>query len=664
MQNENYKAVSPSADENHLTGAMDDEDAEAKERLTSNDPTKVKFISANSNFGRKNGEAKVDIENVQRTVGMGKEELMKYANEPFWVRLRMALFVLFWLVWVAMLVGSVVIIIFAPRCPPAPRLDWWQKTVVYQLNVNAFKDGNKDGLGDLQGLTSKLDYFKDLGVDALLLSPFYPSESADNGNDIIDYTGIHSDYGDMQAFDDLVAAMKSRGQKLILDFVPNHSGDKHPWFEKSVKREAPYTDYYIWADPKPGTVDSPPNNWASVYGGPAWTFHPVRKQFYLHQFFATQPDLNLRNSNVREEMMKILLFWLNKGVDGFRVDSASYLFENVGQPDEPPAKNVNASKSEYDHLDHIYTKHQQETMEILNEWRELMNNFSSSGSHRVLIAQFNENVNDTMFYNGNGSHPIIDMPLNTALLKLDLGMMGHSIYDAMLSWIAVSPDDLWPNWVLGNEDLSRLATRVGPEMVDAIHMTTLLAKGTPVVYYGDELGMEDVKINEGDARDRLHRDKARTPMQWDNSSSGGFTNSSHPWLPLSDNTSKANVQNELEDSRSHLNIFRSLVRLRNQASICFGLMEFPVVTDELFSMMRVRKGSPGYLVVVNTGANATVVDFSSKNKLLPESARVELASKGTEEGHLSHQGNPKVELKHLDLGPRQSAVLTFVPKFD
>lgn len=659
MENENYKGINPAPDDQlqnnsqHPAEEDMDEDTAATERLTSEEPTKVVFLSANSEYTRKNGDAKVDIENVQRSVGMGKEELMKYANEPFWVRLRMSLFILFWLVWIAMLIGSIAIIVVVPGCPAAPRLQWWQKTVVYQVLVGSFKDSDGNGKGDLPGLSSKLDYFSELKVDTLLLSPIFASPGPDSPNEVTNFTDIAQHYGTLTDFKDFVAKADEKGMNLILEFIPNHSSDKHPWFIKSANGEDPFTDYYIWRDAKPGTGSpgQPPNNWVSMEGGAAWTWSPQRKKYYFHQFRSGQPDLNLRDPNLREEMKTILRFWLDEGVDGFKVKDVDFLFEDKAFLDEQSATGSDASAggsmSEYDSLSHTYTRGQAENIELLREWRDMLVNYTdTTNSHpRILLV---ESPSKQEAYYGHPDDPLVDIPYNLELTSLSQDSTPTDLFAAFQNSFNSTPRGLWPNWVLGSSRQVRLLSRVGPSLLNGLHMVTLLSKGTPIVFFGDELGMEGgAQLKEGQEDDVESEHSA--PMQWDNSTA-----------IAAGNKASVNVKAELQESHSHLSIFRQLLALREKPVIGFGIMEFPLVDEQIFSMMRVKKGTPGYLVVINFSNNGTEVDFSKASKLLPETANVELAT--PVEGFLEDATHPKVTLSGVKLGPYQSAVLTFVPK--
>ena len=268
-------------------------------------------------------------------------------------------------------------------------VDWWQKTVIYQVYPRSFQDSDNDGVGDIKGITSRLDYIKDLGVETVWISPIYKSPMKDFGYDVSDYRAIDPTFGTMADFDELVTEIKSRGMKLMLDYVPNHSSNEHDWFNKSIAREGQYSDYYIWRDGTGPNGTGPPNNWISVFGGSAWEFVPQRNQSYLHQFLIEQPDLNFRNPKVHEEVLDNMRFWLDKGVDGFRIDAPIFSYENINLPDEPRSWDNTSTPFDYSYLNHVYTTCQPETLELVSEWRDLMNSYKSKDNkHRALILEF------------------------------------------------------------------------------------------------------------------------------------------------------------------------------------------------------------------------------------------------------------------------------------
>lgn len=620
-----------------------DEEAAAKEKLTA-DPNQVKFTTVNlDGYDGKNGEAKVDIYVGHKTVGMGKEELMKYANEPFWVRLRMFLFVLFWISWIAMLVGAIVIILLAPRCPPAPRLEWYQRTAMYQADVDSFKDSDGDGVGDFKGLISKLKYFKTQNIGTLMLSAFY--KSSDSEDSIIDYTEIDNKLGTITDFEELLTQLKEKDIKLVIDFNPNHSSDQHQWFIDSVEGKEPYKDFYIWADNK--------NNWLNVDGESAWIYNDQRKQYYLATFGKTKPDLNLRNENVRQELKDILKFWLEKGVNGFKVVAASHLVEDKDFRDEPLATVETVGSPKYQDVNHIYTVDQPENLGLFAEWRDVLANFTESSElKKILLAEVSGSLNSSMLYYGNNTYTLAELPFNSQLTEINEKSTALDLKEAIDMWSMNSPDEAWPTFVVGSKSNKRLASRVGDDLVDGMHMVAILAKGTPIMYYGDELGMMD-----------LENRMSQSAMLWSNETNAGFSNGSgsvqvHPDYKM------LNVETQEKDKQSHLNIFKRLLALRGQPALSFGLQEYPVVNNDTFSMIRVRKGSPGYLVVINFSSSSTKIDFTGMSKYLPEIARVEIKSKNLITGSLADGDHPKISLDNVPLEAKQAVVFSFVPKFE
>uniref|UniRef100_A0A182TBL7 alpha-glucosidase n=1 Tax=Anopheles maculatus TaxID=74869 RepID=A0A182TBL7_9DIPT len=362
--------------------------------------------------------------------------------------------------WVALL--TVVSLVSAQK-------DWWETASFYQIYPRSFQDSNGDGIGDLNGITSRLQYLKSLGVTGFWLSPIYPSPMADFGYDISNFTDIHPSFGTMIDFKQLVEEAKKLQLRVILDFVPNHSSDEHEWFKKSVKREAGYEDFYVWQDAKPGTDRDPPNNWVAAWYGSAWQWNDERQQFYLHQFHKKQPDLNYRNPAVVQAMKNVLRFWLDQGVDGFRVDAVPWLFETIGFPDEPVSGHSNDPLSQ-NYLNHIYTLDQPETVDM--------------------VYQCN---------NRQGSH----MPFNFQLImRLDNNSKASDFKTVIDSWLDIIPSGHTPNWVLGNHDKRRVSSRMGGDhMVDIMAMIELTLPGITVTYQGEEIGMNDVDISWTDTQD-------------------------------------------------------------------------------------------------------------------------------------------------------------------
>lgn len=441
---------------------------------------------------------------------------------------------------------------------------WWQSGIIYQVYPRSFQDSNSDGIGDLKGIQQRLDYLQWLGIDAVWISPIYPSPMADFGYDISDYTGIHPLFGTMADFDALLQEVHSRDMKMILDLVPNHTSDQHPWFlESRSSRNNPKRDWYIWEDAKPD--GSEPNNWLSVFGGSGWEWDEKTEQYYYHAFLKEQPDLNWRNPEVQQAMLDVMRFWLDKGVDGFRVDVMWHMIKDKQLRDNPPNPDYKPEMATYEQLIPAFSTDQQEVHEIVQKMRKLTNEYRE----RVIIGEIYLPIQRLVTYygtNGSGAH----LPFNFMLLNLPWN--ARIIAAHIDEYEGALPKDGWPNWVLGNHDKSRIATRIGTEQARVAATLLLTLRGTPTLYYGDEIGMTDVAIPEDEIQDpqglnmpglNLSRDPARTPMQWDSSENAGFT-SGKPWLRLPDNYKLVNVEKVKADPASILTLYKQLIELRRK----------------------------------------------------------------------------------------------------
>ncbi|XP_055372352.1 maltase A1-like [Condylostylus longicornis] len=420
--------------------------------------------------------------------------------------------------------------------------DWWETSSFYQIYPRSFKDSNGDGIGDLKGIKSKLQHLKDIGVNATWLSPIYKSPMVDFGYDISDFYEINPDYGTMKDFEELIEEAKKLGIKIILDFVPNHSSDENIWFQKSIKRIEPYTDYYVWHKGKPnpdGGRPLPPSNWLQAFRGSAWEWNEERQEYYLHQFDIKQPDLNYRNPVVVEQMKHVLRYWLNKGVAGFRVDAVPWCFEvapkNGEYPDEPPS-GFTQDKEEAAYLSHIYTQDQPETVDMVFQWRQLLDDYQRihGGDTRVLMIETYSSLDNVMKFYGTRSIKGAQMPFNFQfILQGNKDSSAKDITNIIKSWFNNMPGAYTPNWVMGNHDQRRVASRYGVDKIDTMNMILMILPGAAITYNGDEIGMIDGDIKFEDSKDpaairagpekyqKFTRDPARTPMQWDDSTSAG-----------------------------------------------------------------------------------------------------------------------------------------------
>lgn len=445
---------------------------------------------------------------------------------------------------------------------------WWQTGVVYQIYPRSYQDSNGDGVGDLPGITQRLDYLSDtLGVDAVWLSPIYPSPMHDFGYDVANYTDIHPLFGSLEDFDRLLEETHQRGMKMILDLVPNHTSDEHPWFlESRSSRDNPKRDWYLWRDPAPD--GGPPNNWLSHFGGPAWTYDEDTKQYYLHQFVKQQPDLNYRNPEVVSAILDVMRFWLDRGVDGFRVDVIGLMMKDPEFRDEPPNPNWDGINP-FAKLQHIYTANLPEVHDLIRQMRAVLDSYDD----RMMVGETYLPNDMLMTYYGSADMLECHLPFNFQLITARWNAAG--VRKMVDDYEAVLPPDAWPNWVLGNHDQHRLATRVGLDQARVANMLLLTLRGTPTCYYGDELGMENVPIppekiqdppaiNQPEIAHLVGRDPERTPMQWDDSPNAGFAapDVKDLWLPLDPKYKEVNVASELNDPRSMLNFYRKLLACR------------------------------------------------------------------------------------------------------
>ncbi|XP_072050104.1 alpha-glucosidase-like [Amphiura filiformis] len=442
--------------------------------------------------------------------------------------------------------------------------EWWKHTVIYQIYSLSFMDTNGDGFGDLNGIRSRLDYLVDIGIDTVWMTPVYESPMKDFGYDISNYTKIYPLFGTMEDFDALIHEMHVKGIRLIMDFVPNHTSDKHKWFVESRKSKNisnTYRDYYVWKDPKTGCQDPDknsrsdtciPNNWVGHFGGSTWTWVPERKQYYYHQNLKEQPDVNYRNPKIVEEMKDALRFWLDRGVDGFRVDSIRYLYEDESFADEPIDPNFipppNMTQPLVQSLLHWYTADLPEIHTVVKSWRsEVFAKYSTPPNYRFLGTQAYGNATALSLYYGSKDEPEADFPFNFQMIMLKQETLsGIEVHRLIDEWLTNIPHGAWPNWVFSHHGKDRIANRFGPANHRGGLILNLLLPGTPNVYYGEELGMSDIDIKFEDQQDpggknnpccwkKFNRDQHRSPMQWDSNTNAGFSASDKTWLPVHEN---------------------------------------------------------------------------------------------------------------------------------
>jgi alpha-glucosidase len=448
-------------------------------------------------------------------------------------------------------------------------------------------DANGDGIGDLQGIHARLPYVAELGADAIWLTPIYPSPMRDFGYDVADYCDVDSRFGTLSDFDALLARAHQLGLRVILDYVVNHTSDLHPWFQESASsRENPKRDWYIWRDPRPD--GGAPNNWLSEFGGSAWQWHEPTGQYYYHAYLKEQPDLNWRNPDVRRAMHQVLRFWLDRGVDGFRVDAIHHLIKDAQLRDNPDNPDYEPRMPPHRRLIRRFTTDQPEVHDEIAAMRRVLDEYPD----RVLIGEAWLPYPRLAAYYGidlSGLH----LPFNFELIR---AKWEASVLAALArEYEAVLPDGAWPNWVLGNHDRSRIATRVGSAQARVAAMLLLTLRGTPTLYYGDELGMRDVAVPAESVRDPFEknvpglgvgRDPERTPMQWSAERNAGFT-SGVPWLPLDRDFPLINVEVQRSDPESMLTLYRNLIALRrSEPALHLGAYEALEVGPEVYAFRR------------------------------------------------------------------------------
>jgi alpha-glucosidase len=535
--------------------------------------------------------------------------------------------------------------------------DWWRRAVIYEVYPRSFADTNGDGIGDLNGITEHLDYLKSLGVDAIWITPFYPSPQVDFGYDISDYRGVDPQFGTMADFDRLMAEAQQRDIRVVIDMVLNHTSDQHPWFiESKSSRTNPKADWYIWHDGKPN--GQPPNNWQSTFGHSAWQYVASRNQYYYHEFYKEQPDLNWRNNDVRKAMYGVLRFWMEKGVAGFRLDAITALFEDLALKDEPYLAGMNAYGER--NISGIYTDNLPEVHEVLRELRKVTNEYPG----RILIGEtYLPNVGELAKMYGRNRDEL-QLPMDT-----QLGFTDHLSVPDMRRKLLEAETKIngnVPLFVFENHDNPRSLERYGDGVHDAaiarLLATLLLTpRDAALIYYGEEIGMmttppkrkEDVKdpIGRIGWPKEKGRDGERTPMQWNAGVDAGFSTAKSTWLPVAPDYKTVNVATEEHQPTSLLNYYKILIRLRktNPQLRDGDLICVDENNDSVLSY--IRKTSDGQAVLV-------ALNFTAS----PRTIRLDLQSQGVKGTRVktllasfSRAGGAR-DLSNLELPPYGSFV--------
>lgn len=585
----------------------------------------------------------VDVEKGKKSkdpgafVGLTKDELMQYADDPFWVRTRKILFILFWILWVGMVAAAVIIIVLSPKCPARPDQKWWETAILYRADVRTFKDSNGDGVGDLGGVVEKLDYLVDLvgsGGGVILSSIFQTAQKDPLRRDVTNFKAVDGEIGNLESFQNVVKSLHKKGVKVILEIDPNHSSKEHPFFKSSQSKEAAYADFYVWAAAKP-------NEWKSVDDPAvsAWNNDATRNEFYYAAHGEALPDFNLKEEAVQTELSAAIAFWLREeGVDGFLVSGAELFVEDAGNTYQPAsAAFVNSLRAAFD--------------EVATE----------TGKDRALIVRLGADGNATQrsVYYGTADVPGANLVVNDRVvhgIKSCAGEKSGCLAKAVEDSMKIvreshqnqhNGDRAWFNWAISSE-MGRIASSVDDKFVDAYNMLLLTLKGTPLVLYGDELGMTNVA---GGA-------KTRSVMQWDSGAMGGFTSAQSAKFPVGADVETVNVKSQLargHDS-SHLVPFKSFTALRSKNSFAYGDMEVFPTTDGLFSFVRVAKGHPSFLIVANLGDGPVIAPPADFNLETGSAAEVVAA---TTSAHADFQVGTKLdfEKQHLLLQPGVGLVI-------
>lgn len=540
---------------------------------------------------------------------------------------------------------------------------WPENAIVYQIYPRSFYDSNADGVGDIPGIVTKLDYLKDLGVTVIWLSPFYPSPMADFGYDVSDYCGVDPIFGTLQDMDKLIKSAHSKKIKILVDLVPNHSSDQHEWFRQSRQsRDGKYADWYVWRDPKGNDEQGrpiPPNNWLDIFTGEtAWEWEPARQQFYLHSFDVGQPDLNWQNPEVREAIKSAMRFWLDKGVDGFRVDAVRFMGKDPAFKDNPKNPHYTpGAGSKYGSIKHINSQGWPQLYGYLGEMAAVLKEKPYRRSPRFMVTESypetHEHVKEYMeFY--KGMDPAVAAPFNFEGLNLP---WDAKLWRDFLGDFYQALNDFSPlcvaSFAFGNHDQSRLATRLGEPAARAAAVLLLALPGMSFVYSGEEIGMVNGKIPPDMVQDPAAeggegRDPERTPMQWSGEENAGFTAASHPWLPVNKDYLTRNVASQRKDPSSFYSLYRTLCKLRNTSDIMQGTAFEVIETDNesVLGFTR-KKGKKCHVVLVN-------FSVETAEAKLPEGIKI----KRMEVSSDAETKRKKIDNNRLRLLPNEAVILT------
>ncbi|KAG5675793.1 hypothetical protein PVAND_005667 [Polypedilum vanderplanki] len=529
---------------------------------------------------------------------------------------------------------------------------WWKTANIYQISPLSFKDSDDDGKGDIKGIISKLDYFVETGINVLLITPFFETNMVDFAYDVTNYVKVDETFGTMSDIEELFAKAKEKNLRIILDFVPNHTSNRHEWFLNSEISVSEYENFYVWHDGIPQKNDGqplPPNNWTSEYGGSSWKWNAMREAYYYHKFAEAQPDLNLREEKVIQKLNEVLKFWIDKGADGFRINAVSQLFEDAAFLEKSDIE-INLPQ----------------TYELIERWRALIDEYSSG---KVLIPQvWNSPIADLMRYyqNDDGSKQRAQIPMNFMLINELTATSNASEFKRVIeSYTSALPEGAIANWLLGSHDHNRVASRMGKEKIDGLMILLQTLPGISFNFYGDEIGMEDymdiswedtmdIQACNADQNDfkRFSRDVARTPFQWDNSTNAGFS-SGKPWLPVNPSYIENNLDAQIKTNRSHYKLFKELLVLRKNETFIKGDLNIQALNTNVLGYSRSYNGN-SFIIAINLNNTHETVDASVLNVKFGDESEIYLASSDS-----SYNSGDIVNVKNLHLMPYDAVIIKY-----
>ncbi|XP_053664378.1 maltase 1-like [Anopheles marshallii] len=573
-----------------------------------------------------------------------------------------------WKIWV--IASTVCISVSEIKGQDPPDTEWWKTAVLYQIYPRSFYDTDGNGVGDIRGVTAKLQYLKDTGIDATWLSPIFKSPQRDFGYDVSDFLEVDPLFGTNTDLEELFAEAQKLGLKIVLDFVPNHSSNEHWWFRQSELRVEPYRDYYVWHPGKPVAGQARPavpNNWNSVFYGSAWEWSEIRQEYYLHQFEVGQPDLNFRNPKVVEEFDEILRFWMERGASGFRVDAINHMFEDDLFRDEPI--NDPSDPLSYGYTHHIYTNNLLETYDVIGHWRKVLDEFvEQTGSDTIIMLTEAYTSMDMLlrFYQSDdGSEQRAHFPFNFVLLGELNGESNARDFKYVIDrWLENLPRGKVTNWVLGNHDQPRVASRYGEERIDAMNILLMTLPGVAVTYNGEEIGMVDYRdMSWEDSLDPQgcnvgleeykwkSRDPQRTPYQWDDTYNAGFSVANKTWLPVYPYYRQNNLRKQLESEWSHYRVYTEAIKLRRHRAFREGSFRSRALSEHVFGFVRYLKDDPTFFVVIiNLGGETVEIDLLDLYDTIE--TRVYLVGTASR-----YKINQRVNSSRLLIGPYESLIL-------